>query len=312
MARLIADIGGTNARFALAGDDGEPLEIRRLKVADYQDLAAAARAYLGDRRPPKKAVIAVATAVESDEVRLTNSPWKFGIEATRRALGLERLAVINDFVAQALAMPDLGPGDREQLGGGEPVAGRVVGVIGPGTGLGVSALFPSGRRWLPVPSEGGHVSLAPVTARERALLERLAARFEHVSLERAVSGPGLLNLAQAIAETDGVGCPAATPEEVTARARAEDCAVCGEALRVFSGLLGGAAGDLALTLGARGGIYIGGGLCASLGPLFDRAAFRRRFEAKGRLAGYVAPIPVWLATRGDTGLLGAARYPLQP
>lgn len=305
--RLIADIGGTNARFALAEPGGLPEGERNFLVRDHADPAAAIEAYL-DGRKVEEAVIAVATPVESDTIRFTNSPWTFSIEGLKARLGLRELHVINDFVAQALAMPHLEPGELEPLGGGAPTPHRAVGVLGPGTGLGVSALIPGRIGWTALPTEGGHVSMAPGTARERDLLGVLSSRFEHVSNERLLSGQGLLNIAQGLAALDGRGCAAGTPEEVTDAAKTGTCPACCEAMVLFSGLLGSAAGDLALVLGARGGVFVGGGVCLKLGPLFDRAAFRRRFEAKGRMRAYLTPIPAWLVRRADTGLLGAAHY----
>jgi glucokinase len=307
MVRLIADIGGTNARFALAEPGGLPAEERTLLVRDFPDPASAIEAYLAGRRVAE-AVLAVATPVESDAIRFTNSPWSFSITGLRARLGLERLFVINDFVAQALAMPHLEPADLEPLGGGSPVPERAVGVLGPGTGLGVSALIPGKIGWTALPTEGGHVSLAPSNARERDLLVVLGHRFGHVSNERVLSGQGLLNLAQAVAELDGHACAAGTPEEVTEAARSGSCPACREAVVLFSGLLGSAAGDLALVVGAKGGVFVAGGVCLRLGPLFDRVAFRQRFESKGRMRAYLEPIPAWLVLRPDTGLQGAAQY----
>jgi len=307
MTRLIADIGGTNARFALAEPGGVPADERHFLVRDHAEPADAVEAYLGGRKV-EEAVIAVATPVESDAVRFTNSPWAFSIEGLRTRLGLRRLHVINDFVAQALAMPHLAAAEREPLGGEAPVAQRAVGVLGPGTGLGVSALIPDSVGWTALPTEGGHVSFAPGSERERDLLAVLGEQFGHVSNERLLSGQGLLNIAQGLAAVDGDRCPAATPEEVTDAARAGTCAACTEATALFSALLGSAAGDLALMLGARGGVYVAGGVCLRLGSLFDRTAFRRRFEAKGRMRAYLTPIPAWLVLRGDTGLLGAAYF----
>jgi glucokinase len=305
--RLIADVGGTNARFALAEPGGEPTDERYLRVRDHAGLAEAALAYLAGRRV-EEAVIAVATFLEAETIRFTNSPWTFTRAGLKARLGVERLHVINDFAAQALAMPHLAAGETEQLGGGPPEPGRAAGVLGPGTGLGVSALIPGPQGWTALPGEGGHASFAPGDARERALLAALAERFEHVSNERVLSGNGLLNVAQALARMDGTACGAATPEGVTDAARDRSCPACVEAAAVFSALLGSAAGDLALILGARGGVFVTGGVCLRLGELFDRAAFRRRFAAKGRLRAYLEPIPAWLVLRADTGLIGAAHY----
>ena len=309
MTRLIGDIGGTNARFALAEPDGEPYAEQTLPVAAFAGLADAARAFLGGRTVDE-AVLAVATPVETDEIRFTNSPWSFSISGLGPALGVERLAVINDFVAQALAIPHLTARDLEVLHHGEPLADRPVGVIGPGTGLGVAGLIPIRGRWHAISTEGGHTSLAPGNARELALLGRISGQFPHVSKERLISGPGLLTILRGLADLEGVGCPAGRPEDVADLARAGVSALCVEAIQIFSALLGAAAGDLALTSGARGGVYICGGLCISLGPLFDRALFVERFLAKGRMRSYLAPIPVWLVHRTGTGLLGAARHVL--
>lgn len=307
MIRLIADVGGTNARFALAEPGGVPSEERRMLVRDHAGLAEAALAYLADRKV-EEAVIAVATPVESETIRFTNSPWCFTRDGLKTRLGLARLEVINDFAAQALAMPHLAEGELEPLGGGPAEPGRAVGVLGPGTGLGVSALVPAKQGWTVLPGEGGHVSWAPANARERAVQAGLGDRFEHVSNERLLSGNGLVNMAQELARIDGTPCEASTPEAVTEAARARSCPACVGAAAMFSEVLGAAAGDLALTLGARGGVFIAGGLCLRLGELFDRAAFRRRFADKGRLRGYLQGIPAWLVLRPDTGLMGAAHY----
>lgn len=263
------------------------------------------RAYLGGRRV-SRAVFAVATPVTSDWVALTNSPWAFSIRATRAALELEGLDVINDFTAQAVAIPALRNDEREQIGGGTPEPGHAIGVIGPGTGLGVGGLLPVGDRWQPIPGEGGHASLAPQDSVEDAILAHLRQRFGHVSAERVLSGPGLVNLATALAAIEGVALEIADPLQVSERARRGECRFCSAALERFSAMLGAAAGDLALTLGARGGIYIGGGMCKRLDELFDRERFRAGFVAKGRLAPFLEPIPTYLVTRHDPGLLGAA------
>jgi glucokinase len=307
--RLVADIGGTNARFALAGPDGEPEDERTLEVADHAGVVEAARAYLAGRQL-HDAVIAVATPVDSDWIHLTNAPWAFSVRATAQALGLRRLAAINDFTAQALAVTRLGSGDRTQIAGGVPAPAGAIGVIGPGTGLGVAGLLPLRGTYYPIPSEGGHVSLAPHDERETAVLAALRRRFGHVSNERALSGPGLVNLATALAEIDGESVTHTDPREVSRRAAAGDCRYCIEAIQRFSALLGGAAGDLALTLCALGGIYIGGGLCRNLGPLLDVGRFHARFVAKGRFVDYLSRIPIYVVTRRDPGLLGAAAYPL--
>jgi len=269
------------------------------------------RAYLGDREVDE-AVFAMALPVDADWVHLTNSPWAFSIEQTRKALGLERLTVINDFSAQALAIPSLTEKERLKIGAGEPVEGAAIGVIGPGTGLGVGGLVRVGETWHPIASEGGHVSLAPRDAVDAAVWAHLCKRFDHVSNERVLSGPGLVNLATALAAIEGRELRIKDPKEVTRRAGAGRCRFCSEALDRFSGLLGAAAGDLALTLCAQGGVYIGGGLVKRLGSLFNADRFRASFVAKGRFEDYLRAVPTYLVTRRDPGLLGAAALRTSP
>jgi glucokinase len=308
MDRLIADIGGTNARFALAGPDGRPHDEQRLLVADFPGPVEAARAYLRGRKV-RDAVFAVATPVHSDRVALTNSPWVFSVRLTKEALGLDRFVAINDFTAQALAVPRLAPQECVRIGGGEP-SGDAIAVIGAGTGLGVAGLIRVRGDWHPIPSEGGHVSFVAHDQRDAALLLELQRRFGHVSNERVLSGPGLINLATALASIDGAQIDVSDPHEVAHRASTGECRFCREALERFSSLLGGASGDLALIFCATAGVYIGGGLCKRLGELFDTARFRAAFVAKGRFEEYLSAIPVYLVTRRDPGLLGAAAYPL--
>jgi glucokinase len=311
MDRLIADIGGTHARFALAGSDGVPRDEHKLLVADFPGPVEAALAYLAGRRV-RDAVLAVATPVDSDWIDLTNAHWAFSVAETRTALGVERLAVINDFTAQALAVPRLASDDRILIKPGQPRQSGAIAVIGPGTGLGVAGLLRFHDAWYPIPSEGGHTSLAVHDEREAALLLRLQARFGHVSTERVLSGPGLINLATTLAELDGEVIDLDEPREVSRRAEAGECRFCREALERFSSLLGAAAGDLALLFCALGGVYIGGGLCKRLGPLLDVARLRESFVAKGRFDDYLDRVPIYLVTRRDPGLLGAAAYPLPP
>lgn len=305
---LVADIGGTNARFALATPDGYIEAERILSGADYPDLVQAAAAYLRDAPAPRprRAAVAVATPVTGDWIQFTNNSWSFSTEAARQALGLERLLILNDFTALARAVPLLSPEERRAVGGGTAVAEMPIGLIGPGTGLGVSGLVWSGNHWVPLETEGGHVTFTATDEREWAVSRIIQQRFGHVSPERLLSGPGLVNLYTALAELEGWLAEDLAPAAITDRALAGSCRHCVEVVEMFCGMLGTAAGNLAITLGARGGVYIGGGIVPQLGDFFDRSAFRSRFEAKGRFSDYLAAIPTWVITAVNPALRGAA------
>lgn len=312
--RVLGDIGGTNARFAWQDADGAHLrDIATIPTADHPTLAAALAHYLHglERAAPPWCAIGIANPITGDLVQMTNSHWSFSIEAVRREIGFERLVVINDFTALALALPDLPSESLRQVGGGAPVAGAAIGLIGPGTGLGVSGLVPGGDpgSWLPLQGEGGHVTLAAGNAREAEVLQVLRNRFGHASAERAISGQGLEALHSALCGLNGA--PDAGPisaAEISRRALALLDPECVEAVDLFCGFLGNVAGNLALTLGARGGVYIGGGIVPRLGEAFTRSRFRVCFEDKGRFRDYLAPIPVYVIhAEVSPALLGAAR-----
>ncbi len=311
---LIGDIGGTNARFALVEDAGTPCRVEVLSCAAFPGLEAAVAAYLERIAPPvvpKDAVIAIAAPVDGDRVHMTNHPWTFSVAETRAGLGLDSFRVVNDFTAVALSVPQLGPGDRRAIGGGHPHPGAPIAVLGPGTGLGMSGLVPApDGGWIPLATEGGHASLAAADARERAVLAALARRYGHVSIERAVSGGGIVNLARAIAEIDGRPAPPCDPALITATARTDP--VAGQALDMFAAMLGTAASNLALSLGARGGVYIGGGIVPRLGSAFPDSRFRARFEDKGRYRGYLTAIPTCVITRPEPALIGLAALAVRP
>jgi glucokinase len=200
----------------------------------------------------------------------------------------------------------LGPDERRQVSEGTAVEKAPIGLIGPGTGLGVSGLVWSGHHWIPLETEGGHVTFSACDEREWAIYRVLQRRFDHVSPERLLSGPGLVNLYTALAELEGWSAEDLVPADITDRALTGSCRHCVEVLELFCGMLGTAAGNLALTLGARGGVYIGGGIVPRLGDFFDRSAFRARFEAKGRFSDYLATIPSWVITAANPALRGVA------
>ncbi|MBI3155486.1 MAG: glucokinase [Burkholderiales bacterium] len=313
-ARMLADVGGTNARFAWQAGPGAPIDaVLTLPCAEHDSLADAVRRYLRQtgRAMPPDCAIAIANPVLGDRVAMTNHHWTFSIRELKAELGLQRLRVVNDFTALALALPRLGPADRWQLGGGEPERGAAIGLIGPGTGLGVSGLLPIHRGgrdgWLPIQGEGGHATLGATNAREDAVLALLRKWHVHVSAERAVCGQGLVDLHSALQQLDDTPGPQLTAAAITEAGVAGRDARCTEALQLFCAFLGIAAGNLALTLGARGGVYIGGGIVPRLGRWFAGSPFRERFEAKGRFAAYLQPVPVYVIdTPQSPAFLGAA------
>ena len=200
----------------------------------------------------------------------------------------------------------MNPDERRSVGGGTAVEEAPIGLLGPGTGLGVSGLVWSGQSWIPLQSEGGHVTFSPVDDREWAIVQLIQRCFGHVSPERLLSGPGLVNLYLALAEVEGWTAEALEPSAITDRALAGTCRHCHDVLDIFCGALGTAAGNLAITLGAQGGVYIGGGIVPRLGEFFDRSSFRARFEAKGRFSDYLAAVPTWVITAANPALRGVA------
>jgi glucokinase len=309
-ARLLADIGGTNARFAWQAGPGAPIEdIRTLPCASFPCIEAAIEAYLNqiDRPRPRIAAIAIANPVYGDEIRMTNHHWSFSIRELRRAMSWERLEVLNDFTALALALPTLSDSQRRLTGGGAPAPDSAIGLIGPGTGLGVSGLLPNGRGgWIPLQGEGGHATLAAVTPKERIVVRALQQRHQHVSAERAISGMGLEDIYAILCQTAHRQRNERMSAAQISQAALSGDALAKEALMMMCAFLGTVAGNLALTLGARGGVYIGGGIVPKLGAWFDQSPFRERFESKGRFRAYLKDIPVWVITADQSPALAGA------
>jgi glucokinase len=309
-ARLLADIGGTNARFALETGPGRFEAIEVLSCQQHATLGEAIRAYLalpqlaGLGAGIRHAAIAIANPVTGDQVRMTNHHWAFSIEALRQECGFDTLMVVNDFSALARSLPHLG-GQKRQVGGGAPVPDAPLGLLGAGTGLGVSGLIPCGNSWTALRSEGGHVGFSPVNELEVAILQYAWREFEHVSSERLLSGAGVELIYRALSERAGRPSSLAAPE-ISRRALSGECALCDEVLEAFCGMLGTAAGNLAITLGAQGGVYIGGGIVPRLGERFDRSSFRRRFEQKGRFSDYLAQVPTYVITADYPAFLGVS------
>lgn len=309
---LVGDVGGTNARFAIAHMvNGRPtLEHHESFPAErYPTFLEGVKAFIdGCEVKPTGGVIAVAGPVTDGEIDLTNSPWRVS-EAELQTLGLNPVRLINDFEALAWGAPVVPDPELASLGG--PDAGdddAAIAVLGPGTGFGVSALARDGRGGeIAMPSEGGHACFAPGDAVEDEILRILRRRYERVSIERLICGPGLLNMHRALAEIDGRETHIDDPALITAEALEDPRSHCGATLARFCAILGAAAGDIALTTGARGGVYIAGGIAPRILPFLKASPFRERFERKGRFKDYMAAIPTKVILHKHAALLGAAR-----
>jgi glucokinase len=308
LSALLADIGGTNARFALL-EGNELGAIEALKVADYADPPAAVKAFLATQNGASAttAWLDIAGPVTEGEGDLTNSAWHISARQIERACGFDAVHVLNDFEALAWSLPELPRDAYEPVGGDTPMTGEPLAVLGPGTGLGVAAYVPGPGRGAALVGEGGHVTMAASDEREAEVLAYLRDRHEHVSAERVLSGPGLEDLYAAIAAIDGHEPAARAAAEITAHAEAGDCAASSAALDCFCAMLGTVAGDVALTLGARGGVYIAGGIVPQLLEAFRTSRFRARFEAKGRLRAYLTAVPTHVITHPYPAMLGLRR-----
>jgi glucokinase len=304
-SRLLADIGATHARFALL-TNREIAQSQVFMVADYETFADAIAAYLGQfaqNERPIEVALAVAGPVVDDRVAMMNSPWNFSITGLKLQFGWTHLHVINDFAANALAVPVLTPGDLFQVGEGVAVADAPIVALGPGTGLGVGGLIPVDGRWVAVSGEGGNVTLAALDSREAAIIDILRRQYAHVSAEIVLSGPGLVNLYESLCELAGKPATPSTPEHITHVYPGCD-PQCREAVAIFCAMLGTFAGDVALTFGARGGVYIMGGIVPKIVEIFRHSAFRERFEFKGRYRHYLSSVPTYVVMHPFPAFLG--------
>jgi glucokinase len=307
---LVADVGGTNVRFAVVDSPRSAVrDVRAFRGADFDSLEAAAAAYLANvasATPPAFAAFALACTIDGDTVRMTNRPWVVSLSKLRQVLGVRDLLLLNDFEALALSLPLLRGDEIDLIGTAAPAADRPMAVIGPGTGLGVACCLPAGGRWIALPSEGGHVTAAAADDFEADVLRVARADRTHVSAERLLSGLGLPLLHRAVSTVRGRAAEALGAEEITRRALEMNDADCLSTLDTFCAMLGTFAGNVALTVGARGGVFVAGGIVPRLGRFFAQSRFRGRFEAKGRFAGYLATVGTALITAPHAALRGAA------
>jgi len=313
---LAADIGGTNARFGLVDLDSAeqialPQSPRKLVAKDYASLTDAVRSYLSDLKldaPPRQAVLAIAGPVGDGTVSMTNSGWRFSARELGAALAVERVRLINDYEAIAYAIPHLAGDDLKTIG---PVRApsannRTFAIVGPGTGLGVGGGVRLGKRVVPLVTEGGHADFAPTDDIEIEILKFLRGRYGHVSNERILSGPGLVNLHEALAAIDGVAYEKIDSHAITAQAQADPNSLCGTVFARFCAILGSVCGDVALMMGARDSVFLAGGILPAMEESFAAGPFRERFEAKGRFRDYLRGIPTLLIVQDYAGLIGAA------
>ena len=312
--RLAGDIGGTNARFALVPPDSVQLQqVKSLRCRDYRHPEDAVRDYLGmvGAGPVTAACFAVAGPVSGSHIRVTNSHWQFDTEELCQKLGWQSLRVINDFTAMALGIPHVSRQQMVHVCGGPGDERQPCLVMGPGTGLGVSGLIPSGSGWRALVTEGGHVDFAPVDDTDIAVMQILKARFGLVSVERILSGQGLLNLYQAHARLKGVAAELETPEAITAAALEQGDSLPGLVLNHFCEILGRTAGNAVLTQGSTGGVYLCGGILPRILSFFLDSRFPEGFTDKGRMGSLLEKVPVYVVTDTRTGLLGAANALVQ-
>jgi glucokinase len=303
---LLGDIGATNARFALLSD-GVLSAVKWVEVRRYPHFSDAIEAFLQEESRatvPTRALFAVAGPVKGRQFKFTNCSWTIDGREMQNRFEFQAVRIINDFEATALSLPHLLEKDVLPLGGGHAVAGAPMVVLGPGSGLGVAGLVGDGPRRIAVASEGGHVTLAAASCREDAVLDQLRQRFGHVSAERALSGPGLENLYRAIAALDGIDVPLRQASEITNAALDGTCSTSSAALDMFCAMLGGFAGNAALTYGARGGIYVAGGIAPRIFDYLAGSEFRSRFAQKGRFQAYLEAIPTKVIVHSAASFLG--------
>lgn len=319
---LIADIGGTNARFALAPIkqfDGQPLELneaelqqtRVLNIHQYPTIDQAIADYLSmlpdHIERPQHAVMAIACPTDHDRIEMTNYSWAFNVSEVKKALDFTSLQFINDYNALANAVPHLDENGAVQIGEGDPIVGLPMVVLGPGTGLGLGALaFERNGTPVTIQTEGGHVQFAPVDETDIEILRYLKQKLERVSVERVLSGAGLENLYLAITHVRKLDRPALSAADITSMALEQQDEICLEVLTRFCSILGNYAGDAALMLGAKGGVYIAGGIVPRFLDFFRQSHFRQHFQSKGRMSGFVENIPTYVIISKQPGLLGAA------
>jgi glucokinase len=317
VVNLVADIGGTNIRLAIASPLNEIMEIATYQCIKFANLIDVIRLYISEKQLNGKdinACLAIACPVDNDFISMTNLPWQFSQKELKEQLKLNSLAMINDYTAIALAIPYLNPSQKVKIGNGEAVSDKVISVCGPGTGLGVATLVPLDNKWHCISGEGGHVDFAPVNELEIKIFSYIHAIKKRVSYEQLLSGYGLEQIYQALVtiNNENMNNDSAinklSAEDISSRAIMNLCTICKQALEQFCQVLGSFAGNLALTANSLGGVYIAGGIVPRFVDFLEHSGFRERFEAKGRLSPLTQQAPTYVITETQPGLLGASAY----
>lgn len=310
MLSVVADVGGTNIRLAVCcHETGETSKTRTFPCAQFLTLEAALFQYFTTLSEPVTALcIGIACPVAGDLVAMTNLNWQFSQKALKEKLQLEALYVINDYTAISLAVPFLTASDKIKIGQGTAKKHATMAVFGPGTGLGVAHIMHVADKWISLEGEGGHVSFASNSSEQADVLLLLQEQFGHVSAERLLSGQGLVNIYHAICRLEGKPVKFHEPQQVSNTALNNECPLAVRSLNLFCDVMGSFAGNLALNLACMGGVYIAGGIVPQFVDFFKNSGFRRFFEQKGRFEEYLTPIPTYVITHDNPGLLGATVY----
>ncbi len=313
---LVADAGGTNIRFALIDIEAKASAVlqatHKYASRNFRSIEDAAKTYLtdqGQETPLTLAVFSVAGPVRDNTISMTNLGWNFSGETVGSVLGIAKVRLINDYEAIARAIPALANNDLRDIGPRidlKSVDRQTIAIVGPGTGLGVGGYVRAQNEMIPLVTEGGHADFAPVDDIEIEILRILRKKFGHVSNERILSGPGLINLHEALSVMENVPPQRLDPHDITTEALAHSNSLCSRVLSRFCAILGSVAGDVALTLGARDGVMLAGGILPAVSAFFEQSDFRSRFEAKGRFETYMKAIPTRLIVNDNAGLVGAA------
>lgn len=309
---LIADIGATNARFALVDEAGKITQEVILKCGSYPSFEQALQAYLKQRgleACPKLVALAIAAPIKGDEVKMTNHQWSFSQRSVKEKFALDQLYVVNDFEAVALAVPGLTERHLHKVGGAEPIAERNIAVLGPGSGLGTAFLIWQEEGCISVSGEGQHATMAARTEREFQIFQHMQShKYSHVSAERVCSGKGLMNLYDTVRALDNkMDKPALTPEEISQKAQFGNCEICQEVVHLMFRFLGRVASNMALTVNAYGGVYLAGGILPQMLPAFEASEFRFEFESKGNFRDYMKAIPAYVITHDYPAFEGLRR-----